>query len=41
MYKSYLEETKLPARSCIGGSGLAVGAYVEIDLIAKQWFRKN
>jgi enamine deaminase RidA (YjgF/YER057c/UK114 family) len=27
--------SKLPARTCIGVTGLAVGASVEIDLIAK------
>jgi len=36
IYKSYFEENKLPARTCIGVTGLAVGASVEIDLIAKQ-----
>ena len=36
IYKSYFDENKLPARTCIGVTGLAVGASVEIDLIAKQ-----
>jgi 2-iminobutanoate/2-iminopropanoate deaminase len=36
IYKSYFNEEKLPARTCIGVTGLAVGASVEIDLIAKQ-----
>jgi reactive intermediate/imine deaminase len=35
VYKSYFASDKLPARTCIGVSGLAVGASVEIDLIAK------
>ena len=35
VYKSYFVSDKLPARTCIGVTGLAVGAYVEIDLIAK------
>ena len=35
IYKSYFNEDKLPARTCIGVTGLAVGASVEIDLIAK------
>ena len=35
IYKSYFKEDKLPARTCIGVTGLAVGASVEIDLIAK------
>ena len=29
-------KNKLPARTCIGVNGLAIGASVEIDLIAKQ-----
>jgi reactive intermediate/imine deaminase len=36
IYKSYFDENKLPARTCIGVTGLAVGASVEIDLIAKK-----
>ncbi len=35
-YKSYFEEGKLPARTCIGVTGLAVGALVEIDMIARR-----
>ncbi|SVB23316.1 uncharacterized protein METZ01_LOCUS176170 [marine metagenome] len=35
VYESYFASDKLPARTCIGVSGLAVGASVEIDLIAK------
>ena len=35
VYKSYFPSDKLPARTCIGVTGLAVGASVEIDLIAK------
>ena len=35
IYKTYFNESKLPARTCIGVSGLAVGASVEIDLVAK------
>ena len=35
IYKSYFNEDKLPARTCIGVTGLAVGASVEIDLVAK------
>ena len=34
VYKSYFSENKLPARTCIGVTGLAVVASVEIDLIA-------
>ena len=35
-YKSYFAEGKLPARTCIGVTGLAVGALVEIDVVAKR-----
>jgi len=35
VYESYFALDKLPARTRIGVSGLAVGASVEIDLIAK------
>ena len=35
VYESYFVSEKLPARTCIGVTGLAVGASVEIDLIAK------
>ena len=35
VYESYFSSDKLPARTCIGVTGLAVGASVEIDLIAK------
>jgi len=34
VYASYFKTEKLPARTCIGVTGLAVGASVEIDLIA-------
>ena len=32
VYASYFARDKLPARTCIGVTGLAVGASVEIDL---------
>ena len=35
VYQTYFSQDKLPARTCIGVTGLAVGASVEIDLIAK------
>ena len=35
VYEGYFALDKLPARTCIGVTGLAVGASVEIDLIAK------
>ena len=34
VYASYFTTDKLPARTCIGVTGLAVGASVEIDFIA-------
>ena len=35
VYEKYFDSKKLPARTCIGVTGLAVGAAVEIDLTAK------
>ena len=35
IYESYFVSGKLPARTCIGVTGLAVGASIEIDLVAK------
>jgi len=35
-YLEYFEPGKLPARTTIGVTGLAVGALVEIDMIAKR-----
>jgi enamine deaminase RidA (YjgF/YER057c/UK114 family) len=35
-YKSYFAEGKLPARTCIGVTGLAVGALVEIDMVGRR-----
>jgi len=35
VYKSYFSSDRLPARTCIGVTALAVDASVEIDLIAK------
>ena len=35
-YQSYFAAGKLPARTCIGVTGLAVGALVEIDMVAKR-----
>ena len=34
VYGSYFANGKLPARTCIGVTGLAIGASVEIDFIA-------
>jgi reactive intermediate/imine deaminase len=35
-YQSYFEPGKLPARTCVGVTALAVGALVEIDLVARR-----
>lgn len=35
-YVSYFEAGQLPARTTIGVTGLAVGALVEIDMVAKR-----
>jgi len=35
-YQSYFPPDRRPARTCIGVSGLAVGALVEIDMVAKR-----
>jgi 2-iminobutanoate/2-iminopropanoate deaminase len=36
VWRSYFAEGRLPARTCIGVTGLARGAFVEIDLLAKR-----
>ncbi|HWD60680.1 MAG TPA: RidA family protein [Stellaceae bacterium] len=36
VYQSYFAAGKLPARTCIGVTGLARGALVEIDLVARR-----
>ena len=36
VYKSYFTPGRLPARTCVGVTGLAVKALVEIDLIARR-----
>ena len=35
-YRSYFPANRLPARTCIGVTGLARGALVEIDFIARR-----
>jgi 2-iminobutanoate/2-iminopropanoate deaminase len=35
-YRTYFAEGKLPARTCVGVTGLAYGAVVEIDLVARR-----
>ena len=35
-YQSYFTPGRLPARTCIGVTALAVGALVEIDFVAKR-----
>jgi 2-iminobutanoate/2-iminopropanoate deaminase len=36
VYRSYFAEGRLPARTCIGVTGLAYDARIEIDLIARR-----
>ena len=36
VYASYFDKNRLPARTCIGVTGLAVGASIEIDFIAAR-----
>src|SRR5260221_10272375 len=36
VYSSYFELGRLPARTCIGVTGLARGALIEIDLLARR-----
>lgn len=36
VYESYFAEDALPSRTCIGVTGLAVGALVEVDVIAAK-----
>ncbi|MCZ6591957.1 MAG: RidA family protein [Alphaproteobacteria bacterium] len=35
-YKSYFPTNRLPARTCVGVTGLARNALVEIDMVAKR-----
>jgi 2-iminobutanoate/2-iminopropanoate deaminase len=36
VYRSYFRANRLPARTCVGVTGLARNALVEIDLIARR-----
>ncbi len=36
IYRSYFPENRLPARTCVGVTGLARNALVEIDFIARR-----
>ena len=36
VWRTYFAEGRLPARTCIGVTGLARGALVEIDLLARR-----
>jgi reactive intermediate/imine deaminase len=36
VYRSYFPEGRLPARTCVGVTGLAYKALIEIDLVAKR-----
>ena len=37
IYKSYFANNKLPARTCVGVTDLALRALVEIDMVAKRF----
>lgn len=36
VYASYFSQGRLPARTCVGVSGLAKGARIEIDFVARR-----
>jgi 2-iminobutanoate/2-iminopropanoate deaminase len=36
VYRSYFPDGRLPARTCVGVTGLAYDALIEIDLIARR-----
>jgi len=36
VYRSYFPKDRLPARTCVGVTGLARGALVEIDFVARR-----
>ena len=35
-YRTYFAADRLPARTCVGVSGLAYDALIEIDLVARR-----
>ena len=35
-YRSYFAEGRLPARTCVGVTGLAYDALIEIDLVCRR-----
>ena len=37
VYQSYFGNDRLPARTCVGVTDLALGALVEIDMVAKRF----
>ena len=37
IYKSYFSNNRLPARTCVGVTDLALGALVEIDMVARRF----
>jgi enamine deaminase RidA (YjgF/YER057c/UK114 family) len=36
VYRSYFPANRLPARTCVGVTGLAKGARIEIDFVARR-----
>ena len=37
IYKTYFANNRLPARTCVGVTDLALGALVEIDMVARRF----
>ena len=37
IYKSYFANNRLPARTCVGVTDLALGALVEIDMVGRRF----
>ena len=37
IYKAYFANNRLPARTCVGVTDLALGALVEIDMVARRF----
>jgi len=40
-YRSYFPSDRLPARTCVGVTGLAYDALVEIDLVCRREIERN
>jgi 2-iminobutanoate/2-iminopropanoate deaminase len=40
-YRSYFQPDRLPARTCVGVTGLAYDALIEIDLVCRRGAERN